>query len=687
MYSSRNFGSEGVNFWRKIREDLRERMKRAGRDEIEIFRFQLEELDWLIHEGSNPRTNEEIESEFKTLANDKQYAKGAERLRLESRYSILTRSVPALTTSEIDHRQMMDRSKALGERAQKFITQINDPEAVEDGTKVSEFEIKSERGKVIRMMLSLPVDKKAKLPAIIIAHDGDGVTARMRAIGRRLSIAGYATAIPFLELGTSWESKQGSAEDLLSVLNYLRGRSDVDKYRVGCLGLGSGGTCSLILATKSQYLRACFTVCSEVLHFQTLQTDNLRAVLSFIQLADDHPSVDNYTSLREDWWRAVRTAHGRMGFGAILEGVRRGYFDESSPNYDKERAEHTWSNILLFFDQELLTDRSGLQEDQVGIQFSKLSSAEKEYFLRKMRREPLFAKKAVTGFYAFIRGQLDEDRELFESFVNSNPELIREIGRVAAANFPSYSDSMKKMYLDESRRNEDFALGFVGNSSVALMEEPERPKLTQEERKVILDLALSSPKFMRAYGRSRGSQFVNLTKTDREQTLELIEDKAEETAATQERIADTKLRREFCSGFGEGLAFHVPGLKAEDLSAIRRLIDLNSAFAEGLKNGLNWSSGEMSEQDRDNYWKQFAWIPQFARGIGIGFGLGFAKLTIEMRNQILDLMETSKYFLEGCGYGYGLIEAQLEDSEVTLGKRLFGNNESFKKGYEESLEV
>ncbi|MDG6908412.1 MAG: hypothetical protein JRN20_21790, partial [Nitrososphaerota archaeon] len=82
-----------------------------------------------------------------------------------------------------------------------------------------------------------------------------------------------------------------------------------------------------------------------------------------------------------------------------------------------------------------------------------------------------------------------------------------------------------------------------------------------------------------------------------------------------------------------------------------------------------------------------AWIPQFARGIGIGFGLGFAKLTIEMRNQILDLMETSKYFLEGCGYGYGLIEAQLEDSEVTLGKRLFGNNESFKKGYEESLEV
>ena len=537
------------------------------------------------------------------------------------------------------------------------------------------------------MMLSLPVDKKAKLPAIIIAHDGDGVTARMRAIGRRLSIAGYATATPFLELGTSWDSMQGPAEDLLAVLDYLRGRPYVDKCLVGCLGFGSGGTCSLILATKSQYLRACFTVCSEVPHFQTLQTDNLRAVLSFIQLADDHPSVDNYASLRDDWWKAVRTAHGRMGFGAILEGVRRGYFDESAPNYDKERAEHTWSNILLFFDQELLTDRSSLQEDQVGIQFSKLSSEEKEYFLRKMKREPQFAKKVVTGFYAFIRGQLDEDKELFESFVNSNPELKREIGRVAAANFPSYSESMKKMYFGQSRRNEDFALGFVGNSSVALMEEPERPKLTQEERNEIFDLALSSPKFMRAYGRSRGSQFVNLTKTDREQTLELIEDRAEETATTRERIADAKLRREFCSGFGEGLAFHLPDLKDEDLSAIRRLMDMNPAFAEGLKNGLNWSLGEMSEQDRDKFWKQFAWVPQFARGIGIGFGLGFANLTNEMRNQILALMETSKYFLEGCGYGYRLIEAKLEDFEVNLAQSLFGNNESFKKGYEESLEV
>lgn len=148
------------------------------------------------------------------------------------------------------------------------------------------------------------------------------------------------------------------AEDLESVLDYLRSSNDIDKYLIGSLGFGIGGTCSLILATKSQYLRACFALWSEVPSFETLQTENLRATLSFIQLADDKRSAERYSQLRDAWWKAVRTAHGRMGFGSVIENVSKSFLDEGSPEFNSEWATSVWSNILLFFDQELLEDRS-----------------------------------------------------------------------------------------------------------------------------------------------------------------------------------------------------------------------------------------------------------------------------------------------------------------------------------------
>lgn len=689
MYSTGRLTPDMIKSWRKIKEDLQEKIK-ANRDEVEIFRFQIEELNWLINEGSNLRTQEEIESEYNRLAKEKQTAVGTQRLRLEAHYSILVRSVPFLALLRAQHKQMMDQSRGLAERVERFKAKLKDPELLEE-SEVSEVEIKAQSNRVIRMMLAFPAERKPKLPAIIVVHDRSGVTNHIRSVGRRLAAAGYVAAIPILELDrdASWEKLQQPADDLVSVLDYLRGSPEIDKYLIGCLGFGVGGTCSLILATKSQYLRACFTICSEVPPLQTLQTDELRAAVSFVQLADDHPSVDNYNSLREDWWKAVRTARGRMGFGAILEGVRRGFFDEDSPEFDKEKAMNTWSNIILFFDKELLADRSRLPDDQVGIQFSKLSSTEKEQYLAKMRADPLFAKEVVRGFYAFVQGQLDEDKKTFSSFGNANPKLMRERGRIAAANFPSYSENQKKMFLEEARNNEYFALGFVGNSSVPLSDDPDRPNLAPEYRKAIFDLALSSQKYMRAFGQSRGAQFVYLLPRDRKQTLDLIAavESAEIADGRLERIENDALRHEFCIGFGEGLSFHVLDLKAQDLVAIRGFINECSEFVEGLKNNLNWSLGQMSEKDKEKLLKQFAWMPRFARGLGISFGLGFSKVPIEIRKPFLDFMEKSEYFFEGCGYGFGLIESKLNKSETDLAQSLFRNDEHFKRGCEEARAV
>jgi hypothetical protein len=116
-----------------------------------------------------------------------------------------------------------------------------------------------------------------------------------------------------------------------------------------------------------------------------------------------------------------------MGFGAVIENVRKNFIDEDSPEYNSQRATPVWSNVLLFFDQELMEDRSSLPSDQVGIQFCKLSTGEKEHYLARMKSDPSFSKEAVRGFYAFAMGQLDEDKTVFEAF-RSDPDLAREHG-------------------------------------------------------------------------------------------------------------------------------------------------------------------------------------------------------------------------------------------------------------------
>ena len=236
----------------------------------------------------------------------------------------------------------------------------------------------------------------------------------------------------------------------MSVLDYLREREYVDEYLIGSLGFGVGGTCSLILAMKSKYLRACYTLWSEVPSFETLQIEKFRAAISLVQLANNQASADRLSLLSDVWWKAIRTARGRLGQCAVIAGVTKHFLNDDSSEYNRKNAIATWSSILLFFNQELLIDRTTLPNDQVGNQFSKLSRREKEIYLARMKNDPSFAKEVVWGFYATVCSQFDEDKSIFEAF-KSDPELAKERGRVAAANFARYSEKEKQSFLEEVR--------------------------------------------------------------------------------------------------------------------------------------------------------------------------------------------------------------------------------------------
>lgn len=253
MYSTGN-APNTIDSWRRTKRELEERIENGKRDEVPILRFQIEELSWLINEGKNPRTQREIESEYNGLVAAKEKAEGTERLRLEVRASILERSVPYLGTLKREHKQMVSDGRKRFDRIEQLKAKFANGKLMESASEKIETQITAKSGRLIRILTILPKQRTPRLPAIIVTPDRQGVTKFIQNTGKRLALAGYGVAIPYLEYGdsSSWSDLQGVAEDLESVLDYLRRSNDIDKYVIGSLGFGVGGTCSLLLATRSQ---------------------------------------------------------------------------------------------------------------------------------------------------------------------------------------------------------------------------------------------------------------------------------------------------------------------------------------------------------------------------------------------------------------------------------------------------
>jgi dienelactone hydrolase len=692
-----------ITSWKNEREEARKKLAQTGRDEAESLQFELDALDWLINDGGEPRSRKEVNIESERLGLEKAKATGRERVRLEVRFHVLERfafpSRRTRWTPEQDKR--MAEGQRLHERSEKFTARVESPELAEGETQ-SEVELITKGNRLIRIILHFPRverEPEKQLAALILIHNEEGITPQTTRIARALASMGYAAVVPDLELDPqkvqsqySWTDLQYPAESLVAVLDYVRQRPEVDRYLIGCIGNGLGGRLCLRLATLSQSVRICFTINADPPSIEQLRTADMRAMISFALSEEDHSAIQNLEKLRKEIFDSFSTSHGssiQIGTTSVSERMRKGFMDQNSANYDAEAAKAMWSNMIMMFDQELLADRRELPDDQVGIQFAKLSSIEKRQYLERMKADPRFAREVVSGFYAFFQGQLKEDKTMFAALIGSNPELSKERGRVASANFPSYSEEEKEALLNAARNDPNFAEGFVGNSSAAITEERDQ-KLTEKEKKAIFEIALSSPKNMFSFARSRGEVFEYLSSEDRRRTLDVglqktrESDKAEQTGESFGKIKDLGLLSEFNRGLAEGIALQLGNLANEDRPAIRLLIKERPEFAEGLMNGLNHTLERMRKEDETQLWDKYAWMPPFARMLGLGLGMGFARVPLDIRKQFLDFGKKNEYFQEGFGFGFGLIVDKLSETERELGFNFLEQNENSRKGFDEA---
>jgi pimeloyl-ACP methyl ester carboxylesterase len=126
----------------------------------------------------------------------------------------------------------------------------------------------------------IPAESNAfQLPAIVLAHGWCKNAVEMLPLARLLSQAGF----PLLLYDARSHGASGEdgpitilklAQDIIAAVDYLEGRPDVDKDKLGVLGRSIGGSAAILAASTDQRIRALVS-CSAFADPKTLTKDFL----------------------------------------------------------------------------------------------------------------------------------------------------------------------------------------------------------------------------------------------------------------------------------------------------------------------------------------------------------------------------------------------------------------------------
>jgi hypothetical protein len=116
-----------------------------------------------------------------------------------------------------------------------------------------------------------------------------------------------------------------------------------------------------------------------------------------------------------------------------------------------------------------------------------------------------------------------------------------------------------------------------------------------------------------------------------------------------------------------------------------RMMDMskkNPWFAVGMGIGVGFSLGYLSDEDKGLLFKQAEQYAQFARGIGIGFGLIFKQVR-DLRMLFYEIANRNIEFARGLGVGVGITMLYLNDElrREVFAKAAYDNGFSFGLGY------
>jgi carboxymethylenebutenolidase len=194
--------------------------------------------------------------------------------------------------------------------------------------------------------LSRPATSE-RLPAVLVIHDEDGLTAWMKLNAGELASIGYVVLAVNLKKRSQQVkgamSNERTLADLSAAVRWLRRRFDVFPDRIGVVGWGWGGEQSLALAASLR-LPAC-VICDSRASVESSVVAGLRHTALLGVFAGNSQNVQRAIPAFRQSLENVGVLHKIH----VFEGVQTGFMCPTNRRaYAKDAAEQAWYEIYEF---------------------------------------------------------------------------------------------------------------------------------------------------------------------------------------------------------------------------------------------------------------------------------------------------------------------------------------------------
>ena len=214
-------------------------------------------------------------------------------------------------------------------------------------------------GGTIKGLLSKPKDNKTKLPGVVVIHENRGLNPYIEDVGRRTAKEGFISLAPDAlsplggypgndDDGRAMQKKRDRnemIEDFIEAYNYLKSHKDCNG-KIGVVGFCFGGWMANMLAVRIPELGA-------AVPYYGRQPSDEEAAKIKAPLLLQYGELDTRVNAGLPAFEAVLKANNISYIAHMYPNVNHGFHNNTTPRYDKEAADLSWSRTIAFFKEKL----------------------------------------------------------------------------------------------------------------------------------------------------------------------------------------------------------------------------------------------------------------------------------------------------------------------------------------------
>ncbi len=214
-------------------------------------------------------------------------------------------------------------------------------------------------GGEIKALLSKPKNASGKLPGIIVVHENRGLNPYIEDVGRRAAVEGFISVAPDAlsplggypgndDDGRAMQSKRDRnemLEDFISAYNFLKDHPDCDG-NIGVVGFCFGGWIANMMAVRIPGLKAAVPYYGTQPNGEEITQIKAPLMIHYAEL--DQRVNAGWTGYETALKNANKTYEVHF-----YEGVNHGFHNNSTPRFDEQAANLSWTRTIDFFKEKL----------------------------------------------------------------------------------------------------------------------------------------------------------------------------------------------------------------------------------------------------------------------------------------------------------------------------------------------